>query len=96
MNSIQVLLINSLNVFFNLLEWIIIIRILLSWIPMAYGTKIGQLLVQITEPILGPVRDMVNRSPLGGGMGLDFSPVFALILLSLVHTVLQAAVVMIF
>lgn len=96
MSSIQILLVNSLNVFFNLLQWLVIIRILLSWVPMAYNTGIGRALINITEPILGPVRNMVDRSPIGGGMGLDFSPVFALILMSLVHTVLEAAVLMIF
>jgi YggT family protein len=46
----------------------------------------------VTEPILGPVRNMVDKSPLGGGMGLDFSPIFALILMRLVQTLLVAAI----
>ncbi|MBR5590764.1 MAG: YggT family protein, partial [Anaerotignum sp.] len=49
-----------------------------------------------TEPILGPVRDMLDKSPLGGGYGLDFSPVFALILMRLVQTLLINGVQMIF
>ncbi|MBR5269414.1 MAG: YggT family protein, partial [Anaerotignum sp.] len=57
---------------------------------------IGRFLYNITEPILGPVRDMVDRSTLGGGYGLDFSPIFALILMKLVQTLLISGVQMIF
>lgn len=92
MNQLQVLLIEALNVFFYLLELVIFVRILLSWIPPLYNSALHRVLYQLTEPILGPVRDMVDRSPIGGGMGLDFSPIFALILLQLVHSVLAALV----
>lgn len=51
-----------------------------------------RLLYNLTEPILQPVRDMVDKSPLGGGSGLDFSPIFALILLRLVKMVLMALI----
>ncbi len=38
---------------------------------------------------------MVDKSPLGGGVGLDFSPVFALILLRLVKALLMALIQMV-
>ena len=91
MNSIQALLISAIGVFFYVLEILIFVRILFSWLPfgVGYNSSIGRLL---TEPILGPVRNMVDKSPLGGGMGLDFSPIFALILMRLVQTLLVAAI----
>lgn len=94
MNSIQALLISAIGVFFYILEILIFVRILFSWRPSALATTaaIGRLLYQLTEPILGPVRNMVDKSPLGGGMGLDFSPIFALILMRLVQTLLVAAI----
>lgn len=78
MNSIQTLLISAIGVFFYVLEILIFVRILFSWLPfgVGYNSSIGRLLYQLTEPILGPVRNMVDKSPLGGGMGLDFSPIF--------------------
>ena len=87
MNSIQTLLISAIGVFFYVLEILIFVRILFSWLLFGIG-----LLYQLTEPILGPVRNMVDKSPLGGGMGLDFSPIFALILMRLVQTLLVAAI----
>ncbi len=94
MSEIQTLLISAIGVFFYVLELLIFVRILLSWIPLGFGynSGIGRLLYNLTEPILGPVRSMVDKSPLGGGMGLDFSPIFALILMRLVQSLLIAAV----
>ncbi|MBR4015448.1 MAG: YggT family protein [Anaerotignum sp.] len=88
MESLQMLLMQALDVFFYVLELLIFIRIILSWLPIGYGNSIMRLIYNLTEPILGPVRGMVERSPIGGGMGLDISPVFALILLRLVKMAL--------
>lgn len=92
----EALLVTALGYFFYLLEILIFVRIILSWFPMGYNSSIGRFLYNMTEPILGPVRDMVDKSPLGGGYGLDFSPIFALILMRLVQSLLIAAVGMIF
>ena len=94
MSNIQALLINALDVFFYLLEMLIFVRIILSWFPIGYGSPIMRLLYNLTEPILGPVRNMVDKSPIGGGMGLDFSPIFALILMRLVQMLLSSAVLL--
>lgn len=94
MSNIQALLINAIGVFFYFLEILIFVRILLSWLPMGYNSAVGRFLYNMTEPILGPVRNMVDKSPIGGGMGLDFSPIFALILMRLVQSLLIAAVQM--
>lgn len=92
----EALLIQAIGLFFYFLEILIFVRILLSWFPIGYNSAIGRFLYQMTEPILGPVRNMVDKSPLGGGYGLDFSPVFALILMRLVQTLLISGVQMIF
>lgn len=92
----EALLVQAIGLFFYFLEILIFVRIILSWLPMGYNSAIGRFLYTMTEPILGPVRDMVNKSPLGGGFGLDFSPIFALILMRLVQTLLISGVQMIF
>lgn len=60
-----------LNVYF----YILIGRILLSWIPSIADTPIGQLIYKITEPYLAPFRRII---PPIGGM-LDISPILAFI-----------------
>lgn len=83
----QILLYNAINTFFRLLEWLIFIRIILSWLPIGRN-PVTQILYSLTEPVLGPVRAMVDKSPLGGGMAIDFSPIIALFLLSLIQRLL--------
>ena len=92
----EVLLVRAINLFFVFLEYMIFARIILSWIRIGYNSAVGRFLYTMTEPILGPVRDMLDKSPLGGGYGLDFSPIFALILMRLVQTLLISGVQMIF
>lgn len=73
--------------FFGLLDFLIFVRVILSWIPIGRGNPIIQLLYTLTEPILAPIRSLLDKSPLGGMM-LDFSAVFALILLYFIRMLL--------
>lgn len=92
----QNLLLNSIEVFFKLIYFLIFIRIILSWLPGLNQSSLGFFIYNITEPILGPVRHMIDKSPIGGGMMLDFSPIIALFLMNIVSMVLKSIVTMIF
>ncbi len=92
MESIQALLTNAINLFFQLLQWLILIRIIFSWLPMGHNSGLGGIIYQLTEPILGPARMLLDKSPLGGGMMLDFSPVIALFLMQPVQYLLLGLV----
>lgn len=72
----------------ELLELAILVRVILSWIPMSKDNQIIRLIYQITEPILSPIRGLIERSSLGrGGMMLDFSPIIAFILIGVVRSI---------
>ncbi len=72
---------------FNIFIFAIIIQALLSWVmPGAYHPAMG-LLLSLTEPVLRPIRNIVP--PMSG---IDLSPLFAIILL----TVLKKLVVPLF
>ena len=45
----------ALNIVFSILEFALIARVLLSWLPSING-KIVDLLYALTEPILAPIR----------------------------------------
>ena len=81
----QILLIQTVNTFFKLLEFLILARVILSWIHIGRNNSIVQLLYTLTEPILSPIRSLLDKSPLGGMM-LDFSAWFAVISLYFVQT----------
>lgn len=66
---------------FSIYRYMIIGYILLSWIPSARDSFIGELLGKFIEPYLAPFRKVI---PPIGGM-LDISPIVALIALSFVE-----------
>jgi YggT family protein len=70
--SLIELAILSLNLFF----FVILIRIILSWVSPNNYNPITALLTTISEPILRPFRRLIP--PIGG---LDISPIFAIVLL---------------
>lgn len=68
---------------FEVYNWMIIIRVFLSWIPHNPYNPVFRFLYETTEPVLAPFRRMMGRY----AVGLDFSPVIALIVLQLVESV---------
>jgi YggT family protein len=68
---------------FNVLFFILVIRIILSWVNPDPYNEIVQIIYRITEPILAPFR----RLPLKAG-GIDFSPIIAFILLSVLRNLI--------
>jgi YggT family protein len=57
------------------LGWIIIIRALISWVSPDPFNPIVRFLYAVTEPVLEPFRRIMP----GYAMGIDFSPVLALV-----------------
>lgn len=56
----------------------ILIQVVLSWInPMAYQHPVGQLIMQLNDPIMRPLRRLLP--PMGG---LDLSPILAFVILA--------------
>lgn len=74
----------AISLVFQIMEYAILARVLLSWIPLP-NNQFTRLLYQITEPILGPVRSLINKSPIGGNSMIDFSPIVAFLLIGLVR-----------
>jgi len=85
MNNLLFIIINNA---FNLLQMLILIRVILSWITHDPYNQFILLLYQITEPILKPVREILPMQ----SMGMDFSPIVVFFLLGFVKKLLLAAV----
>jgi len=77
------------TIFVQVLTWAIIIRALLSWFSVGAGgiQQVFRLLVEITEPVMGPIRRVLPT--LGA---IDFSPLVALILVRIVGGILAGLV----
>ena len=72
-----------INVLGQALQVAIIVRVLLSWVPVRLPFGLGEFVFGITEPILAPLR---RALPLGGG--IDFSPLIALFGIQIAESVL--------
>lgn len=88
--------ISAIDMFFQVIYLFILIRIILSWFPISRNNGIVAMIYSLTEPILGPIRHMIDKSPIGGGMMLDFSPVIALFVMNIVKSLLISAVYSVF
>ncbi|HHX03867.1 MAG TPA: YggT family protein [Tissierellia bacterium] len=72
----------------NILQWLIVIRAISSWIFMRNpGSPIYQLLVRITEPIVGPVRSLL--APLMGRTMFDFSVLGSYLIIEILKYLLR-------
>ena len=73
-----------LNLLFTVLSLAVIARALLSWFDPTMRYPISQMIVDLTEPIIAPIRRVVP--PVGGT--IDLSPLIALILLQVIERVI--------
>ena len=73
-------MIDIINILFELLIWLLMIRIILSWLPHNRFHSIINIIYKITEPLLEPFRNMIN--PIGR---IDLSPIIVFFLLRLIQ-----------
>ena len=73
---------------FKIIRYAIIASAIISWLPISRDNPLVRLLYQITEPILAPIRRLIERSSMGGGMMFDFSPIVAFLLLAVIENIL--------
>ena len=85
MNYLLYTIINNL---FNLLQIIIMIRIFLSWVPHDPYNQFVKIVYKIADSILEPVREALPIQ----GMGFDFSPIIAFILLGFIKKIILLAI----
>ena len=71
---------NTIDIFFRALTFLIIIRILMSWVAPHSRGGIASFVVSTTQPIL----ELFRKLPLRIGM-MDFAPLVALITLNFVR-----------
>lgn len=74
--------------FFRIIEVLILMRIVLSWLPLRRENGFIIFIHTVTEPVLSPIRNMIARSTFGKNLMFDFSPVLAYLLLGFVEYVL--------
>ena len=76
------------SIVFRGLELALFIRIIISWIPHDPFHPFIQLLQRVTDPILLPCRNLLDRVIPSGSMGIDFSPLLAFFALDITKSIL--------
>ena len=77
--GISSLLIAVLQVY----SWLILIRVIMSWVNPRPRNELLLMVVKVTEPVLGPLRGMLNFGR------IDLSPIVALILISVIIRIIH-------
>lgn len=66
----------------QVIQWAIIARAIISWLPLSKENPLIRILNLVTEPILSPIRSMLSKTGLNKTM-FDFSPIVAFILIGI-------------
>jgi len=83
------LIYNVVSIAFQIYLYMIIAYVLLSWLPNARESAVGEWLAKLVEPFLSPFRRFIP--PLFGM--LDISPIVALITLQLAEVGLKSILI---
>jgi YggT family protein len=76
-------MIGLIHFLINLYIWIVIIRVILSWFNVNPYHPVVKFMVEITEPVLSKIREVI---PSFGG--LDLSPLILILALSLLSRII--------
>jgi YggT family protein len=79
--AIQKLAVAVLQVF----SWLILGRVILSWVNPRPRNEILLMVIRVTEPVLGPLRSLIPLK------GIDLSPIVAWLLIQLLMRLIVQA-----
>ena len=79
---------NFVGLLFQVLSLAILGRVLMSWVDPTGNMRITQILRDLTEPILAPIRNLLPSTPM-----IDFSPIIAMLLLQALSRLIAGALV---
>ncbi|GAB4117155.1 MAG: YggT family protein [Roseiflexaceae bacterium] len=80
-------MVSFIGLLFQVLSLAIFVRVLLSWVDPSGNMRISQILHEITEPILAPIRSILPSMPM-----FDFSPIIAMMLLQALGRIIVTAI----
>ena len=86
MDSLRILLAQAVKIYM----YLIIFRAVLSWIkinPTGQFFKIYLFVIQITEPVMRPVREFLHK--IFPASPIDFSPIIIIVVLNMLFNVLM-------
>ncbi|MBC8590440.1 YggT family protein [Wansuia hejianensis] len=83
----MILFYKSLGVLINLIEFLILVRIIMSFLNISPNNSFVSFIYEMTEPVLSPARNLISKLGINTGM-FDFSPIIAIFLLTTIYEIL--------
>ncbi|WMM26771.1 YggT family protein [Tissierella sp. MB52-C2] len=80
----MILLYKSITILLNLIELLILVRIIFSFLNIRGENIVIKFVYELTEPVLGTARNLLDKTGIKTGM-FDFSPVVAIIFLRIIY-----------
>ena len=74
---------SMIMVLVELYSFVILARVLMSWVNVDPYSPLARVIYDLTEPVLAPVRNLLPPAA-----GLDFSPIIVLVVLQILGTML--------
>jgi YggT family protein len=71
--------------------FLILIRVILSWLPQYRYSQLGQIVFSLTDPVMRPIQNLIP--PIGM---MDISPIVAWIVLIIAQQIINTIIVVIF
>lgn len=84
----MIILYQILNTFITVLIFLMLARAISSWFVRDLSNPIIRFLHEVTEPMVAPVRNLLHKMGLGGGM-IDFSFIIVYIILMVLQDLLR-------
>ena len=78
-----------LHMLISLLEFLLIARCVLSWLPDFQRSGIGDFIYTMTDPLVLPFQAVLGRFDFLRSMPFDFSPLFAYMVLQALQNLIR-------
>lgn len=84
-----IIILTALYYLVYILNILVFVSALLSWVPPLYNSRIGYILNMLTEPIIAPSRKILYRFEFARSLPFDLSPIVAFLLLGIVSSIIR-------
>lgn len=87
----MITLYKAIDYFFYILEILIFIRIIFSFLRIGPYNPLGRIVYELTEPILYPMRELIYKLGIDTGM-FDFSPLLGIFALRIISSIIKSII----
>ncbi len=80
------------SLFITILQFLMMIRAVMSWLPIDEDSTVVNFIMMVTEPVIVPVRMILNRFDAVNDLPIDISFLVAFLMLSVLQMLLPGVV----